>query len=160
MEVERLADGGESRGFDLPLAEMLRLLPALASTEGYARGHVSFARKRGRPVAELSVSARLSLRCQRCLNPVWIEVDDQSQVRFVSDPAWADENDSGIEPTLASGGKISLRDLVEEGLLLSVPLVPRHGDLRECGVFDDQTTEDEGMQRPFAGLGELLKRRS
>jgi uncharacterized metal-binding protein YceD (DUF177 family) len=61
---------------------------------------------------------------------------------------------------LAPEGKIALRDLVEEELLLSVPLVPRHDDPRECGVSADEATEDDGMQKPFAGLGELLKRKS
>jgi uncharacterized protein len=111
-------------------------------------------------VAEVAVEARLGLRCQRCLKPVWTDVDGGSQVRFVTDPARVDENDLGIEPTLAPEGKIALRDLVEEELLLSVPLVPRHDDPRECGVSADEATEDDGMQKPFAGLGELLKRKS
>ena len=150
---------GESRKFDLPLADLPRLTPALASTDGYARCRVTFAREQGQPVAEVAVDARLGLRCQRCLKPVWTAVDGRSQVRFVTDPARVDENDLGIEPTLAPDGKITLRDLVEEELLLSVPLVPRHDDPRECGVIDDESAEDDGMQKPFAGLGELLKRK-
>jgi uncharacterized protein len=159
VDVERLADVGESRKFDLPLADLPRLTPALASTDGYARCRVTFAREQGQPVAEVAVDARLGLRCQRCLKPVWTAVDGRSQVRFVTDPARVDENDLGIEPTLAPDGKIALRDLVEEELLLSVPLVPRHDDPRECGVIDDESAEDDGMQKPFAGLGELLKRK-
>ena len=99
VDVERLADVGESRKFDLPLAELPRLSPALASTDGYAQCRVTFAREQGQPVAEVAVEARLGLRCQRCLKPVWTDVDGRSQVRFVTDPARVDENDLGIEPS-------------------------------------------------------------
>ena len=62
----------------------------------------------------------------------------------------------GIEPVLAPDGRIALRDLVEEELLLVVPLVPRHEDEADCGrVASD---EADVRQTPFAGLGELLKR--
>jgi len=159
-DVERLADVGELRKFELPLAELPRLSPALASTDGYARCRVMFAREQGQPVAEVAVEARLGLRCQRCLKPVWTNVESRSQVRFVNDPARIDDSDLGIEPTLALEGKIALRDLVEEEMLLSVPLVPRHDDPRECGVSAEGAAEDDGMQKPFAGLGELLKRQS
>ena len=62
VDVERLADVGESREFDLPLAEMPRLSPALASTDGHARGRVTFAREQGQPVAEVAVEARARIR--------------------------------------------------------------------------------------------------
>ena len=160
VDVERLADVGESREFDLPLGELPRLTPALASTDGLARCRVTFAREQGQPVATVAVNARLGLRCQRCLKPVWTDVDSESQVRFVTDPASVDENDLGIEPTLAPEGRIALRDLLEEELLLSVPIVPRHGDPRECDGLEVEEDEAEEMQRPFAGLGELLKRKN
>lgn len=160
IDVERLADVGESREFDLPLADLPRLSPALASIDGHARCRVTFAREQGEPVATVAVDARLGLRCQRCLKPVWTDVDSQSQVRFVTDPARVDENDLGIEPTLAPEGKIVLRDLLEEELLLTVPLVPRHDDPRECDGPEDEAEEAEVMQRPFAELGELLKRKN
>ena len=160
VDVERLADVGESREFDLPLGELPRLTPALASTDGLARCRVTFAREQGQPVATVAVNARLGLRCQRCLKPVWTDVDSESRVRFVTDPASVDENDLGIEPTLAPEGRIALRDLLEEELLLSVPIVPRHDDPRECDGLEVEEDEAEEMQRPFAGLGELLKRKN
>ena len=57
---------------------------------------------------------------------------------------------------LAPEGRIALRDLVEEELLLAVPLVPRHENEADCGRT--ASTEADVTQTPFAGLGELLKR--
>jgi len=162
VDVDRLADAGELRETDLPLADMPRLVPALASTEGTAHCRIVFSRERGQPMAEISVEARLGLRCQHCLQPVWLAVDDVSKVWLVTDPERAEELDPGIEPTLAPEGRIALRDLAEEELLLAVPLVPRHEDDTQCAPTEEQAAdrqqEEEVVQRPFAGLGELLKR--
>jgi len=156
VDVERLADVGEVREFDLPFAEMPRLGAELATVEGVVRCRVSFTRERKFPVADIEVHARLPLRCQRCLQPVPLAVDERSRVWLVSEPAAADRLEAGIEPVLAPEGRIALRDLVEEELLLAVPLVPRHENEADCGRT--ASTEADVTQTPFAGLGELLKR--
>ncbi len=159
VDVERLADAGETREFDLPLRELPRLLPSLAVADGSAHCRIVFARERGAPTATVAVQARLGLRCERCLRPVWLEVDDESSVWLVTDPAKADDLDPGIEPTLAPQGWIALRDLAEEELLLALPLVARHEQLDECApVAAERSASEQVVQRPFAGLGELLKR--
>ena len=165
VDVERLADVGESREGEVALASLPRLAADLARSEGHAVARIDFARERGQPVARISVRARVPLRCQRCLQPVWIDCDTHSTLWLVTDPAKAEVgegNEMGLEPTLAAGGRVALSELVEEELLLAVPLVPRHEDVRECGVAVEAAAppprEDEAAQRPFAGLGELLKR--
>jgi uncharacterized protein len=176
LDVDRAADQRSAWEFELPLAELPRLAPDLALQEGSAACRVEFARERGRPVAEVEVRSEVPLRCQRCLRPVWIEIDVRSMVRLVTDPAQAGEAEpgegdddgleSGAEPTLAPDGRVVLRDLVEEEILLAAPLVPRHEDVAECGPGDAIRGEPEApedakkgpMNTPFAGLGELLKR--
>jgi uncharacterized protein len=169
LDVERHSDAGDVWEFELPLAQMPRLAPELAvpagrSVDGTATCRVAMSRERGQPVATVQVSARVPLRCQRCLRPVSWPVEADSQVWLVTDPAQADELDPGIEPTLAPGGRVVLRDLVEEEILLSVPLVPRHDDVADCGPGDvtlgadaPKVAKDDTIT-PFAGLGELLKR--
>ncbi len=159
VDVERLADAGERRENDLPLASLPRLAPDLALTEGTVHASIEFARERKQPVADIEVSARLPLRCQRCLQPMWLDVDQQSRVWLVTDLAKADREEMGLEPILAPEGHIALRDLVEEELLLAVPLVPRHEDESDCTTGSAEPEEEEVVQRPFAGLDELLKRK-
>ncbi|MGA0735306.1 MAG: YceD family protein [Steroidobacteraceae bacterium] len=159
VDVERLADAGESRENDLPLASMPRLAPDLAMVEGTVHARIEFARERKQPVADIEVRARLPLRCQRCMQPMWLDVDQQSRVWLVSDPTKVDRDEMGLEPILAPEGHIALRDLVEEELLLAVPLVPRHEDASDCTTGTSESEEEEVVQRPFAGLGELLKRK-
>ncbi|MGH8328731.1 MAG: hypothetical protein ACRET2_18430, partial [Steroidobacteraceae bacterium] len=63
---------------------------------------------------------------------------------------------------LAREGRISAGELVEEELLLALPIVPLHEDLRECAVATSaplvaQQAPEHVTQRPFAGLDELLR---
>jgi uncharacterized metal-binding protein YceD (DUF177 family) len=67
-----------------------------------------------------------------------------------------------LEPMLAPGGRISIGELVTEEMLLSLPVVPLHGDDARCvaaspgaGAPDHAA---EATHRPFARLAELLKR--
>ena len=163
LDVERHADAGDVWEFDLPLSQMPRLASELAVAEGLAKCRVALSRERGQPVATVEVSARVPLRCQRCLRPVWWPVEADSQVWLVTDPEQADREDPGIEPTLAPEGRVVLRDLVEEEILLAVPLVPRHEEVADCGPGDVAFGEEPKVAKddtikPFAGLGELLKR--
>jgi uncharacterized protein len=99
-----------------------------------------------------------------------VEVHSDSRIALVADLDGADRLDSSVEPVVVEDGRVALRDLVEEELLLAVPLVPRHEDESECGpgavveaapgvapaVPGKPVPAD--TQKPFAGLGELLKR--
>lgn len=171
VEVGRLADAGERLDFDARPAEFPRLVRELAAATGRVQGHLQFARERGQAVVELRLRAVLPLVCQRCLGPVDVEVGSDVRVALVDDLDEADRLDAGIEPVVVEGGRVSPRDLVEEELLLAVPLVPRHEDESKCGtraaaeaapglpraVPADRPAQVE-TQKPFAGLGELLKR--
>jgi uncharacterized protein len=171
VDVERLADHGDAVAFDVALAEFPRLRAQLASGEGRARGRVELSRERGVAMAHVVVQASLPLVCQRCLRPVHVEVESESRVALVADFAAADRLDSDVEPVMLEEGRVVLRDLVEEELLLAVPLVPRHEQETECGLAPaveavgnpvneepENDPEPPVTQKPFAGLGELLKR--
>ena len=64
---------------------------------------------------------------------------------------------------LAPDGRISIGELVEEELLLTLPIVPLHEEatlvtsLHRCAARGDAAREPE-TQKPFAQLAELLKR--
>jgi uncharacterized metal-binding protein YceD (DUF177 family) len=63
---------------------------------------------------------------------------------------------------------VSVRDLVDEEIMLALPNVPRHAEGSECarrevqlpGQADEPDAEaNSQVQKPFAQLGELLKRK-
>jgi uncharacterized protein len=69
----------------------------------------------------------LALTCQRCLNPVNVEVSVKRSFRFVPDEATAAaEDDEAEEDVLAESRSFDLLELVEDELLMDMPLAPRH----------------------------------
>jgi uncharacterized protein len=164
LDIGPLADGRAEVDFSIPLKEFPRVLPLLAVPDGEATGRVDFTREGRTAVAEVTVRAELMLICQRCLSPLVFRVDGKGRAALVATPAEADRVPEALETVLASEYRISIRDLVEEELLLTLPLVPRHAD-RICagdsaGMQERGAAEEPGGEthRPFGQLGELLKR--
>lgn len=75
----------------------------------------------------LTVRTTVWLTCQRCLQPYEHAIDIDRQMRFVADEASAEALDAESEDdVLALPRWLDLRQLVEDELLLALPLVPRH----------------------------------
>ena len=119
----------------------------------------------GDPELWLQVSAQVPvwLTCQRCLRPLEVPIEIDRELRFVRDEAEAEALDAELdEDVLALPRSLDLRELVEDELLLALPLVPRH---EECPqplphAAGDEDLPDEAAQRPnpFAALGRLKKK--
>lgn len=76
----------------------------------------------------LRAQAPVWLTCQRCLQPMAQPLDVDQRIRFVHGEARAEALDAEIEDdVLALSKSLDLRALVEDELLLALPIVPRHG---------------------------------
>lgn len=111
----------------------------------------------------LEAKAVLALTCQRCLGPVDVEVVVDRPFRFVSDEEMAAAQDEeSEEDVLALSRTFDLVELVEDELLMEMPLAPRH---QVCpvpvrlAVADDEFEAASGTARdnPFAVLDQLKK---
>jgi uncharacterized protein len=75
----------------------------------------------------LTADICLPLTCQRCLGPVAIPVAVDRYFRFVADEAAAEAQDEEAEEdVLALSHEFNLQDLIEDELLMALPLVPLH----------------------------------
>jgi uncharacterized protein len=108
---------------------------------------------------QLKADVRLALCCQRCLAPVEETVALDRSLRFVADEQQAAALDAELEDdVLALERVLDLRELVEDELLLALPLVPRHAQCPEpLPLGDDQEPADE-RSNPFAVLAGLKGR--
>ncbi len=157
LDAEQLADRRAAIDFSIRLGELPRLASQLARDEGTALGAAAFGRERGFAVVELTVEARVPLTCQRCLRPMVWPVSSRARIAIVADAAAAESVPPELEAVVAPGGRVSVGELVEEELLLGLPIVALHADEADCGSrFGDEAEEE--TQKPFAGLAELLKR--
>jgi len=166
--VDTLVGTETALDFSIPFTELPRVSRELTSLEGEARGRVRFSRQLGQAVADLDVSAQPEVVCQRCMQPMRWPVTVKSRVALVSDYAAADRVPEEMEVFLVEGDSVSVRDLVDEEVMLALPHVPRHAEDSECarqevqlpGQPDEPDDEaDLQVQKPFAQLGELLKRK-
>jgi uncharacterized protein len=141
----------------LPQLAALREAGALSGTRAHAR--LQFATFEGRPTIEAVVEGQVLLPCQRCLEPCVCAIDESAQLVVVdSDSATVP---GGFEPYVADPEKLSLTALIEEQLLLGLPLVPMHSDRDACAAateLEAPATDATGRdkQRPFEGLRGLL----
>jgi uncharacterized protein len=108
----------------------------------------------------LTVDVSLPLTCQRCMGPVDIGVAVDRSFRFVaSEEAAEAQDEEAEEDVLALSRDFSLPDLIEDEVLMALPVVPRH-DVCPVEVklavtdpdFDAATTE---KRNPFAVLAKL-----
>jgi uncharacterized protein len=159
LDLAALVAQGSELDFDCELKSLARVAPLLRDRAGRAHGKFRFHRVAGAPAAEGRVTAKLRVTCQRCMDELAIDVDSACRLVF----AETDESDTQVpaegELVTTHGGRISLAELLEEELLLSMPLVAMHGEGTDCSMqaAAEASAASEPKQRPFAGLRELMK---
>jgi uncharacterized protein len=166
--VDSLVGTETAIDFKIPLAELPRVSHELIGKDGEASGRVRFSRHVGQAVADLEVHAAPEVICQRCMQPMRWPVDVKSRIALVSDYDAADRVPDGMEVFLVEADSVSVRDLVDEEVMLALPHVPRHEEGSECAgrsvelpgqEADAEDAAAAQVQKPFAQLGELLKRK-
>jgi uncharacterized protein len=163
VDCARLAEDGTRVERVYELRDLPRLKDLLANPSGLLEASFAFSRApSGRPGAHVEVRASPVLTCQRCLQGFALSIDGGSDVEFASEEA-AGASSTEREIYRAEGGRISLRELAEEELLLALPLIPVCGAPAMCGnargasVDAPAQTRDE-TRRPFSALQDLLKK--
>lgn len=166
LDVEAFAVDAATLEGRWPLTDLPRLT-ASASEDAPADTPVAW-RANGRTVParvgpaeiwlDLHAHARMPLQCQRCLGSVETEVAVDRSLRFVAGEEQAAVLDADSEDdVLALNRAFDLRELVEDELILALPLVPVHEvcpqPLRVPG--DDLPVEADSRPNPFAVLAAL-----
>lgn len=79
------------------------------------------------PWLRLMVETALPQTCQRCLGPVDVSVKVDREFRFVASEAVAEQQDDDCEEDLlVISREFDLAALIEDEVLMALPLVPRH----------------------------------
>jgi len=114
------------------------------------------------PWLHVQAQAMLQLLCQRCLGSAPVVIGADRWFRFVADEATAAaEDDESEEDVLALVPRFNLIQLVEDELLMSIPLVPMHDVCPEAIPLSAGEEEFqaaiESRPSPFAALLDLKK---
>jgi uncharacterized protein len=145
------------------LAEMPRLKELLADARGSVRARFAFEKlAAGRAGATVSIEAAPHLLCQRCLQGFVFAAAGDSEIEFAGSGDTA-ATDVQREIYVMDDGRVSLRELAEEELLLALPAVAMHVP-QSCGRAPSYAADDERQDtlddrtRPFTALQDLLKK--
>jgi Predicted metal-binding, possibly nucleic acid-binding protein len=161
------AAGGELAG-EMPMHAMPRLASAtLAPDDGALRAEIRWRAVGERhllpgaglqPSLVVEATTEVRLECQRCLQPMRLSLHAERRIFFVEGEDAAAALDAEIDDdVLALEAALDLRGLIEDELLLALPLVPRHEvcptPLPRALVDDDSAVAP--TDNPFAVLAAL-----
>lgn len=142
------------------VAENLPRVSQVADILSEVEVELVFARDdQGRVRVSGVVYGQFGLVCQRCMEPVDTEVSQTVDLVAV----WTDEQSRSVPRDLdpwEAGESANLFELVEDEILLALPLVAKHppGQCQAPEIHDQESPEPkEERQKPFGILKELTK---
>ncbi len=140
----------------LTLAALPRLQDRLSGNDGIVSYTVNGGQdERDRLLLELQVAADLPLRCDRCLMPMIYPLALNSKVLLARPGEMPqDDGDPDAPEWIEAGQELDLLELIEDEILLGLPLAVRH-DPENCSPGRVGLTG--AKQAPFAGLATLLE---
>lgn len=151
------ARNGQQISGKVPVAELSRLLDMLENSQGFfgyiVQGGVD---KQGNPYLDVDIAGSCQLRCQRCLQGLDYPVHLNSRL-MLRDQASLDalDDDEDEFDSILADTKLDLLNLLEEEILLSLPIAPKH-ELAACQAEDGENAHKE-EQHPFAVLAKLKR---
>ncbi|MGE5640553.1 MAG: YceD family protein [Clostridia bacterium] len=157
------ASAGATQQGVLPVSEFPRLRDLLASDAGEVAYEVTGLRdERGRPSLRLSVKGTVQVRCQRCLEAMPVEVDEEELLVLAATQAEIDADPTDAEaPDRVLGGKaMALRELVEDQLILALPYAPRHERCAGGAEKGREEAKEQDKVLPFAALKGMMRGRN
>jgi len=143
-------------------SQLPRLIEAGALDGTHVHAWLEFGTFEGRATIGVRVDGEVMLACQRCLKPCACAVDETASLAVVASET--DDVPGGYEPLLGDAERLSVVEVIEEQVLLGLPLVPMHASAAECGAAaaalaaTGERPAAEETQKPFANLRELLEK--
>lgn len=159
VDTLEFAREGRSVSGVVPVSSMPRMLELVGASDAVLECELQGRREDGRNWLSLSIRGQFDLICQRCLGPMpfALKTDNELQVIAPGEP-WPDEalEDGAIglgADAIAAETAQAVADLIEEEVLLALPVVPKH----EKGCEPPARSDDKLAASPFAVLATLKK---
>lgn len=131
------ARAGDECSGQAPLAGFERLVDFVPESGAEVIYRVRGGIDRGRPTLWLDIDVTVSLVCQRCLSRYREQITVRRGLPVARDEAqlalW--ERDDPLLDALVAEPEMDVLTLVEDEILLSLPVAPRHPE-GECGQAD------------------------
>ena len=155
IDVWRMVTARRQFEGTLPLSAFPRLRDSLLDARGECRYTLEFGRDASNQAyVEVSADAELPLLCQRTLERYLHRVRLVQQLGLITSEAQESALPEQMEPLLVpESGEMPTIDLVEDELILAVPVVPINPESTLPDAF--RIEEAEEKQNPFGVLSQL-----
>ncbi len=158
-------DRGEHLQGTIPLAGMNRLAASLCHQNGEVEVDLAFdIDPQAAKVLRGHLKTSVALECQRCMKAVETVLESEVSLAFVDSEAVGKQLPSEYEPYLLDTPAVILRELVEDELILALPIVAFHlEDECEVAVLKHEAEahiplpDAENRPNPFKALAGLKK---
>ncbi len=160
VDAWRMVTSGRIFEGRLPLASMSRLGESLAGRDGDCEYRVEFGRDEfGVAYVDIQADVALPLICQRTLECFELPVRIEQRMGLIRDEAEEPALPPGYEPVLLSeDGRLHPADLIEDELILAMPVVPvKPGTeaIEPQWSADEEEEAEHARPNPFATLSAL-----
>ncbi len=141
----------------MPLAKLERLSEVVSGDSGELFAKLHFTSGMGYLRLHGKVEATLELICQRCMQPMEHVVSGHFNFGLLTSEEYEDKLPPEADPYLLEGDEQSVIDILEDELLLSIPISAMHEE--ECSEFLQKQNEERQVEKeksnPFAVLKDL-----
>ncbi len=161
IEPGKWADREALLATSVPLRRFARLLEGALGSEGEVAVDCRFVRDaRGLPHLTGNLRTTLRLSCQRCLEPADVVIDTAVDVFLLADEAYAERLSEEEDYVVFEDGQLDLPGLLEDELILALPLVARHEDCEPQVALTESPLDDAPVakkENPFQVLASLKR---
>jgi len=155
----KYADQNKILEGSLSIKLMPRLVELLVDSNGTVDVKLEFDRDaQNYRVLNGELNAKVTLLCQRCLNPVIKPISSQFALGMVFDDEQAQNLPRAYEPLLVSLDSLVVADVIEEELILSLPMFAYHDNCHNEHAPEtesDDFEKGEEKENPFDVLSAL-----
>jgi uncharacterized protein len=123
----RFAENATQLHGHLFIKDMQRLTPSLYKQDGEVEVRLQFGiDAQGIRFLKGLASAQLTLQCQRCMEAFTHEISGDFTYAMVSDEEKAKRLPKHYDPVFVIEDSLNIQDMVEEELIINLPIVPMH----------------------------------
>jgi len=129
---------------EIELKRFNRLVDLLESDAGVVTAALQFRKDAGGwLIVELEFEATVHLLCQRCLTPLEHHVRDKVEMALLETASLEQHLPDRYEPVILEEDRLMPAMLIEDELIISLPIVPRHERPEECDAPSAGIVGDE-----------------
>lgn len=158
IDPRRAADQGRILDGEITLEKLEQLNSYLVDSDGIVNVSLTFGVDEQRiRFIKGQADTTVKMLCQRCLEPVTLELEAEMNLGIVADDEAAKQLPRYYDPNIINEPKQDIYRLIEQELILTLPLIAQHQNCVVKTSFGEEVSEscDSEKENPFNVLAQF-----